>query len=151
MRTINNLLKTLKYAIVIIIIYSFCKFPGCGWNDPCYRNFGTHTTNTIKVDRVLLTLDTLVSTQTEGVRMWDTVGTNSGYTFKGIQVIRSANLIDLTLNNALDIDCGATVKDTIIVMNDYIYNITPPLSQGTNTVTVHQPDGGVINRYFYVR
>ena len=151
MKKIISLFSVIKYFAIVIAFITIYKITGCGWNDPCYRNLGTHTTNIIRVDQALLTRDTLNSNETQSVRLWDTIGTNSGYTFKGIQMTRSQNEIGLTLNNALDINCGATVKDTIMVMTGYIYNISPPFNHGTYIVTIHQPDGGVLNKSFYVR
>ena len=146
----KQILIIAKYSIIVLGLIIVINLPSCDFS-PCYRNLGTHTTNTVKVDRVELTRDTLSSNETEQVRLWDTIGTNSGYTFKGFQVARNGNSIELTLRNALDINCGATVKDTLLIMSNYAYIITPPLTTGPNIVTVHQPDGSSINRYFFVR
>jgi hypothetical protein len=147
----NQIIKLSEYSFFSLIIIYIVNTFSCGWNDPCYRNFGVHTTNIVRIDQAELTRDTLYSTETESVKLWGTIGNNSGYTFKGIEVIRFSNSIDMTVWNSLDIPCGTTTTDTLLQLTGYAYNITPPLTQGANTVIIHQPDGGTITLNYFVR
>ena len=138
-------------ALLLIIVLNFIFLPSCGWDDPCYRNFGVHTTNKVTVDRADLYDDTIFSTETQGVLLWATVGTNSGYAFKGLEVIRNTNTVDITVWNSLDIPCGEKTTDTTIALSGYIYNISPPHTAGYNSVVIHQPDGSTLTRNYFVR
>lgn len=138
-------------AIFLLIVLNVIFLPSCGWDDPCYRNLGVHTTNKVQVDRAGLYDDTIFSTETQGALLWATIGTNSGYTFKGLEVIRNTNTVDITVWNSLDIPCGEKTRDTTIALNGYIYNINPPHTAGNNSVIIHQPDGSTITRNYFVR
>mgnify|MGYP003428840525 CR=1 FL=1 len=144
----NKQIITITFVVVsVYMIY----LSSCGWDDPCYRNFGVHTTNAITIDRAELSRDSLYPSETQTVRLWGTIGNNSGYTFKGLEVIRNGTAIDITAWNNLDIPCGEKTRDTVLSLNAYPYNITPPLTQGNNTVTIHGPQGGTIVKTFFVR
>ena len=147
----KHFILTVWYSIIALTLAFTFNLLSCGWDDPCYRNFGVHTTNIVQIDRAEIKYDTLYSNQTEEVLLWGTVGTNSGYTFKGIEAVRYLSSLDLTVWNSLDIPCGTTTKDTLLKLTGYTYYITPPLTTGTNSVKVHQPNGSAITLFFFVR
>lgn len=125
-------------------------FSSCGWDDPCYRNLGVHTTNVVRVDRIALSKDTLTSNETLEVYFWDTVGTSKCYKFSGFEVTKSQNKTDFTVWNSFDQPCGTVCADSLLVMRGYTYRITPPLSAGINYVVVHQPNGSTITETYFV-
>jgi len=149
MNETKQIIKITKYSIIALLLFNIVNFSSC--DGDCYRNFGIHTTNKVMIDRVELTRDTLYTSETQGVKLWGTIGTNSGYKFNGLEVIRNTYSVDITAWNSLDIPCGTKTTDTLLVLSGYVYNINPPQTQGSNSVNIHQPDGSVTTRTYFVR
>jgi len=147
----KQIITFIKCLLIILVSANMISISSCGWDDPCYRNFGVHETYAVTIDRAELSRDSLYSSETQTVKLWGTIGTNSGYSFKGLEVIRNTNTVDITAWKNLDIPCGQTPKDTVLSLSGYAYNITPPLTQGNNTVIIHGPEGGTIIKTFFVR
>jgi len=147
----NQNIAVIKCSLFALILTYMINLSSCGWDDPCYRNFGVHETHAVTIDRAELSRDSLYPSETQTVKLWGTIGTNSGYSFKGLEVIRNTNTIDITAWKNLDIPCGTTPKDTVLSLSGYAYSIRPPLTQGNNTVIIHGPEGGTIIKTFFVR
>jgi len=138
--------QTLILALVILL---FLFFKSSCWDEPCWRDVGTHETILARVYQSSLSKDTLFSSDTLRVYLSDTVGRKDCYTFNGLEVAKSTNQTDLKIWIKHDQYCGQTCKDSVTVMDGYVYNVFPPLSMGDNKIVIHQPDGSqLIENYF---
>jgi len=146
------LLFKMKYKIIIfaLFVFLFLLFNGNDCYGPCYRNFGTHELIIAHVYQSYLSKDTLSSNDTLRVYLSDTVGRKDCYTFNGIEVTKSSNQTDIKIWIKHDEYCGQTCKDSVTVMDGYVYNVFPPLSMGDNKIVIHQPDGSQLIEHYFV-